>query len=302
MTAPPDFLAQQFEDNRARLRGVAYRLLGSMAEADDAVQEAWLRLSRADASAIGNFSAWLTTVVSRICLDQLRARAARREVALEGAPARAVPAPRRDPEQEAALADAVGLALLVVLDRLAPAERLAFVLHDLFALSFAEIAAILGRSPQAARQLASRARRRVRGGTPLQPAPLGGHRRLVEAFLAALHAGDLNAALAVLDPEFEVIGDGAGAGDGKIRGAHAWAMQAMTYRAGVRFTRVVLVDGEIGAVFAPGGRLARVLRFTFAAGRIRSMEVVADPARLRALALALPGHAVVDTPPGNPVA
>ncbi|MGH9598595.1 MAG: sigma-70 family RNA polymerase sigma factor [Terracidiphilus sp.] len=283
--AAADFLAQQFEQNRARLHGVAYRLLGSGAEAEDAVQEAWLRLSRADAPGIENLSAWLTTVVSRICLDQLRARAGRRETALEGAPERETQAGRRDPEQEAALADAVGLALMVVLDRLAPAERLAFVLHDLFAVSFAEIASALGRSPEAARQLASRARRRVRVGPRPGSAPLGRQRRLVETFLAALRAGDLEAVIAVLDPNFAVTADLPGGA--AVHGARAWAAQAMTFRAGARFTRPALVNGEIGAVFAPRGKLARVLRFTFAGDRIAAMEVIGTPERLRTLDIAL---------------
>ncbi len=286
--APLDFLAQQFEENRARLRGVAYRLLGSGAEADDAVQEAWLRLSRTDAPAIENLSAWLTTVVSRLCLDQLRARASRRETALAGAAERETPAGRRDPEQEAALADAVGLALMVVLDRLAPAERLAFVLHDLFAVSFPDIASILSRSPEAARQLASRARRRVRGGPLPGAAPMGGQRRLVETFLAALRAGDLEGVVAVLDPGFTVTADLPGGAAAAPQGARAWAAQAMTYRAGARFTRPALVNGEFGAVVAPRGKLTRVLRFTFAGGRIAAMEVIGTPERLQRLDIALP--------------
>jgi RNA polymerase sigma factor (sigma-70 family) len=286
--AAADSLAERFETHRVRLRALAFRLLGSAAEADDAVQEAWLRLTRADAPAIENLAAWLTTVVSRLCLDQLRARARRRELALDGSPARVAPSGRRDPEQEAALADAVGLALLVVIERLAPAERLAFVLHDLFAIPFPEIAAVLGRSPEAARQLASRARRRVRGAPAPLAAPLAAQRRLVETFLGALRAGDVEAVVAVLDPGFSVTADLPAAAGAAPQGARDWALQAMKFRAGVRWTQPALVEGAVGAVVAPMGRLARALRFRFAAGRIAAMEVIADPARLRALALALP--------------
>jgi len=191
------WLAEQFEDNRGHLRGVAFRILGSLTEAEDAVQEAWLRLSRSDADEVQNLGGWLTTVVARVCLDMLRARNSRREDALDdGLPQPSAPKKTTDPENEAVLADSVGLALLVVLDRLAPAERLAFVLHDMFDLSFAEIASIVGRSPAAARQLASRARKRVRGGSIAKPA-ISGHKGIVDAFLAALRAGDFEVGIVV---------------------------------------------------------------------------------------------------------
>src|ERR1700752_5265307 len=199
----PDFLASQFEQNRSHLRAVAYRMLGSASEADDAVQEAWLRLSRSDASRIGNLGGWRTTVVSRVCLDMLRSRTAKREEALDTSATESITTSDRqaDPEQETLLADAVGFALLIVLDRLDPAERLAFVLHDMFAVSFDEIASILGRSPEAARQLASRARRRVQGAPAVPTASLTEQRQVADAFLAAIRAGDLEELIAVLDPD-----------------------------------------------------------------------------------------------------
>ena len=282
--------ARQFEENRGHLRAVAYRILGSVSEADDAVQEAWLRLSRSDAAAIENLGGWLTTVVARVCLDTLRAHSSRREDALD---ARATEAAANrqdmsDPEQEALLADSVGLALLVVLDRLTPAERMAFVLHDMFDVSFDEIASIVGRSPTAARQLASRARRRVRGaGTPSQ-ADLNGQRQVVDAFLTALRGGDFEGLMAVLDPEVVVRIDEAAARPGaprEIRGAKAWAKGAVAFAQLARSVQPMLVNGTVGLVWAPGGRLSRVLRFTITSGKIVDADIIADPARLSELHL-----------------
>ena len=286
----PDALAAPFEQHRAHLRSVAYRMLGSLSEADDAVQEAWLRLHRAGASGVENLRGWLTTVVSRVCLDMLRSRRSRREEPLDAQPERAAGAGPADPESEAAMADSVGLALLVVLDTLAPAERLAFVLHDLFALPFDEIAGIVGRSPAAARQLASRARRRVQGAPAAPDADRTRQRGLVDAFLAALRGGDIDALVAVLDPEVVVRADRTAAPpDGsETRGAATWA------RGAVRFARAVqgavqpaLIDGEVGLVLAPRGRLLRALRFTITGDRITAIDIVADPARLDELELAV---------------
>jgi RNA polymerase sigma factor (sigma-70 family) len=287
-----DSLAEPFEENRSHLRAVAYRMLGSLSEADDAVQEAWLRLSRSDTSGVENLKAWLTTVVARVCLDMLRSRKARPEEPLE-AQVPELPASRDDridPEQEAALADSVGLALLVVLDRLNPAERLAFVLHDMFGLPFDEIAPIVGRSPAAARQLASRARRRVQGADAVPGADLTGQRQMVGAFLAALRAGDFDGLVAVLDPDLVVRADQAAAGPGaprEVRGARTWAKQALNFARGARFARVALVNGAVGLVLAPRGRLFRVVTFKFAQGKIVQMDVVADPTRLQQLDLAV---------------
>ncbi|MGH9480892.1 MAG: sigma-70 family RNA polymerase sigma factor [Terriglobales bacterium] len=288
--AEAEWLAERFEENRDHLRAVAYRMLGSLSEADDAVQEAWLKLSRSGAEGVRNLSGWLTTVVARVCLDMLRARRARREEALEpdgGSAPAALRRPGRDPEQEAVLAESVGLALLVVLETLAPDERLAFVLHDLFALPFEEIAPLVGRTPAAARQLASRARRRVRGesATP-SAAELKSQREVVEAFLTALRGRDLEGLMAVLDPEVVVRADGAGAGP-EVRGARTWAQQAITAARGARFAQPALVDGAVGLVVAPQGRLFRALHFTFKAGKIAAIEVVGAPERLRQLELAV---------------
>jgi RNA polymerase sigma-70 factor (ECF subfamily) len=277
---------QQFEKNRGHLRAVAYRMLGSLNEAGDAVQEAWLRLSRSDATAIENLGGWLTTVVARVCLDILRSRASRREATLEGQKSEP-PAKRQgasDPEQEVLLADSVGLALLVVLDRLTPAERIAFVLHDMFAMSFDEIASIIGRSPTAARQLASRARRRVRGADNSE------QREVVNAFLTALRAGDFEGLIAVLDPDVVVRADSTTLPPGpptEIRGARTWAKGAIAFSQLVRSAPPMLVDGAVGLVWAPGGRLSRVLRFTITHGKIVQVEIIADPARLRDLDLAV---------------
>ena len=276
-------MTERFEEHRAHLRGVAFRLLGSSSEADDAVQEAWLRLQRADTSDVANLRGWLTTVVARVCLDLLRSRASRREEPLDPRTAGAARAP--DAEKELVLADAVGLALLVVLDRLDPAERIAFVLHDLFAVPFDQISAIVGRSAEAARQLASRARRRVQG-TPPPEVDLAGQRAIVEAFIAALRAGDVEAVVAVLDPDVEVrTADGAG-GMRVMRGARTWANGATAFAHAMKLARAALVDGAVGLVMAPKGRLLRALRFTFSGGRIASAEVIMDRELLDRLEIA----------------
>jgi RNA polymerase sigma-70 factor (ECF subfamily) len=284
-------LAQQFEDNRGRLRGVAYRMLGSLSEADDAVQETWLRFSRTDAGNIQNLGGWLTTVVARVCLDMLRSRTARAEESLETQPASVTSQPPpRDPEQETLLADSVGVALLVVLDRLSPAERLAFVLHDVFAVPFDEIAAILDRGPEAVRQLASRARRRVRAKESDASANLSEQRTVVDAFLTALRSRDFEGLVAVLDPDVLVRIDEAAARPGaprEIRGARNWAQGAVAFSQMVRFAEAALVDGSVGIVSAPDGKLSRVLRFTIANGKILQADIIGEPARLRELELAV---------------
>ena len=268
-----------FEDHRDHLRGVAYRMLGSLTEAEDAVQEAWLRLDRAAPSDVANPRGWLTTVVARICLDALRSRASRREEPL--APRADRPA-GTDAKQELLLAESVGLALLVVLDRLDPAERIAFVLHDLLDLPFDEVAPIVARTPEAARQLASRARRRVHGGSP-PDGELEGQRHLVASFIAALRQGDVEGLVAVLDPDVVVrAGDETGTVR-EVRGARPWATGAVAYGQLANHMAPALIDGAVGLVMAPGGRLMRALRFTFADGRIARGEVIADRARLDAL-------------------
>jgi RNA polymerase sigma-70 factor, ECF subfamily len=285
-----DWLAERFEDNRIHLRAVAYRMLGSLSEADDAVQEAWLRLSRSDASSIENLGGWLTTVVGRVCLDMLRVRAARREEPLGVR----VPEPivsredELDPEQEALLADSVGLALLVVLETLAPLERLAFVLHDMFGVPFDEIAPVVGRSPAAARQLASRARRRVQGA-PIPDADLSQQWKVVDAFLAASRAGDFDALLQVLDPDVILRADrGVAAGvSAELRGAATVATQALTYAPLAQFARPALVNGAAGAVVTRHGQPFSVLGFTVTRGKIVEIDVFADPVRLRQLDLAV---------------
>jgi RNA polymerase sigma-70 factor (ECF subfamily) len=278
-----DFLAKKFEDNRARLRAVAYRMLGTLSEADDAVQEAWLRLSRTDPAAIENLGAWLTAVVARVSLDMLRSRKSRHEEVLD-AEALEPPASGHDatdPEQETLLADSVGLALLVVLETLPPAERLAFVLHDMFALPFEEIAPIVGRSPTAARQLASRARRRMQGDPAIPDAALARQREVADAYLAAVRGGDFNALLAVLDPEVVLRADAyAGGGPRELRGAQAVATGAVAAARGARFARTALVNGSAGIVVAPRGHLTLVLVFRYREGTIAEIDVIGDPARL----------------------
>jgi RNA polymerase sigma-70 factor (ECF subfamily) len=291
MSGGNDWLARRFEAHRGHLRRVAYRMLGSLGEADDAVQEAWLRLSRSEVSDIDNLGGWLTTVVSRVCLDMLRSRKTRREESLDGSPAEtaASAAHVRDPEEEAELADSVGLALLVVLETLDPAERLAFVLHDMFDLSFEEIAAIVGRTPVAARQLASRARRRVRGAPALGSTELARQRGVVDAFIAALRAGDFESLIAVLDPDvvFRTDVPGPPGAPIEIRGAQTWAKGALAYARAARFMQPALVNGAVGLVLAPRGRLLRALTFEFVDGKILAAEVLSDPMRLRALDLAI---------------
>ncbi|HEV2377130.1 MAG TPA: sigma-70 family RNA polymerase sigma factor [Streptosporangiaceae bacterium] len=290
-----DWLAERFEEHRAHLRAVAYRMLGSFAEADDAVQNSWLRLSRADTSDVENLAGWLTTVVARECLNMLRARRHRREEPL----ADAMPEPSAvdqppgehdtgDPEAQALLADSVGPALMVVLDTLAPAERLAFVLHDIFAVPFDEIADIVRRSPAATRQLASRARRRVQGASPPYPVDLVQQRRVADAFLTALRGGDFDALVAVLDPDVVLRGDRpalAAEAPEVMRGSPAVARHALTYSRGARFLQPALVEGTVGLVLTPMGRRIGAIRFTFGQGKITEIETVYDPARLRDVSL-----------------
>jgi RNA polymerase sigma factor (sigma-70 family) len=284
-----DWLAEQFEEHRPHLRRVAYRMLGTLDESEDAVQEAWLRLSRVDGSRIENLGGWLTTVVGRVCLDVLRARRARAEESTDAW----LPDPivsvdeEADPEQEALLADSVGLALLVVLETLTPAERIAFVLHDMFAVPFDEIASIVDRTPDAARQLASRARRRVRGARPEGDTDPAERQRVLEAFLAASREGDFDALVAVLDPDVVLRTDHAlprGA-PGEIRGAEAVARNALRFAALAPLAQPVLVNGEPGFFVAPQGRLFAVGAFTVAGGRITEIDIVADPEKLARLSL-----------------
>ncbi|MFK0293159.1 RNA polymerase sigma factor SigJ [Streptomyces sp. NPDC090442] len=287
-----EWLTARFEEERGQLRAVAYRMLGSLSEADDAVQETWLRLNRSGAHGVENLGGWLTTVVGRVCLDQLRTRRARREDPLE--PAVHVPEPvvgpaaGVDPEQEALLADSVGLALLVVLEALSPAERLAFVLHDMFAVPFDEIAPIVGRTPAAARQLASRARRRVQDAVPPPDTDPARQHEVVDAFLAASRAGDFEGLLAVLDPEVVLRVDGGAAARGAtklVRGAAAVVEQALFYARFVPAGRPALVNGAPGLVTLRNGRLFSVMGFTVAHGKIVEIDVLADPVRLARLDL-----------------
>jgi RNA polymerase sigma factor (sigma-70 family) len=287
--AENDVLTRQFEENRSHLRAVAYRMLGSASEADDAVQEAWLRFTRSPTDGIQNLRAWLTTVIARICLDILRARTARREDALHNEVSEApMTSPHPiNPEQEAILADSVGVALLVVLDQLNPAERLSFVLHDMFDMSFDEIAAIVGRTPAAARQLASRARRRVQGKKPLET-QITGQRRVVDAFLAALRKGDFEGLIALLDPDVTVRIDELAARTGQaqeIHGAQNWAKGAIAFSQMAQFIQPALINGDVGLVLATGGHLSRALQFTIVGEKIVAVEIIADPTRLQALNL-----------------
>jgi RNA polymerase sigma factor (sigma-70 family) len=288
----PAELAKLFEANRSHLRAVAYRMLGSATEADDAVQEAWLRLSRSDAESIRNVEGWLTTVVGRVCLDMLRARKARREEELDAEIVQPIANVEHvsDPEEEALLADSVGLALLVVLDTLAPAERVAFVLHDVFDVSFDEIASIVGKTPAAARQLASRARRRVRGEDTINASDLKSQRAIVDAFLTALRAGDFEGLMAVLDPDVVVRLDSAAGTPGaprEIRGAENWAKGAVAFSRLARFVQPALVNGAVGLVFVAGSRLSRALSFSIVNRKIVAVEIVAEPDRLKQLDLAV---------------
>jgi RNA polymerase sigma factor (sigma-70 family) len=280
----------QFEEHRAHLRAVAYRMLGSLAEAEDAVQEAWLRMDRSDVSDVRNMRGWLTTVVARICLDMLRTRNSRSEQPLEESLAdrHIATAEAVDPEQEALLADSIGAALLVILQRLSPAERLAFVLHDMFDLPFAEIGPIVGRSENTAAQLAARARRRVRGKTPDPATDLVNQRRLVDAFLTAARDGDFDSLLAALDTDVVLRVDAAAAGTATtIRGAHAVAANARAFSANARFAEPALVDGAVGIVVAPKGRLTLVLRFGVVGDKIAEIDIEGDPDRLSGFSLAV---------------
>jgi RNA polymerase sigma-70 factor (ECF subfamily) len=286
--ATPERLAEQFEEHRPHMRAAAYRMLGSVSEAEDAVQEAWIRLSRTDVSGVDNLRGWLTTVVARVCLDMLRTRASRREDPLDvHVPdpiiSRAIGRGDEGPEADAVLADSVGLALLVVLEKLEPAERLAFVLHDVFGMTFEEIAPVVDRSVVATRQLASRARRRVQGQAPSSDADLRTQRRVVDAFLAAVEDGDFEALVEVLDPEIVLRADG-GAVKGMsrlVRGAQAVAAQAATFSKLGLSIQVVLVNGNIGVVsHLPDGRLFSVLGFTIAGGKVVEIDILADPDRL----------------------
>jgi RNA polymerase sigma-70 factor (ECF subfamily) len=280
-----DWLAARFEDERPQLRRIAYRMLGTLDEADDAVQEAWIRLSRTDESAVENLGAWLTTVVGRVSLDMLRSRRSRREefvgswmpepiVAIDDGPT---------PEDEALIADGVGLALFVVLETLAPAERLAFVLHDMFAIPFDEIAAIVGRSPEATRQLASRARRRVQAAKPEPDVELGEQRRVVDAFFAAARDGDFDALVALLDPNVTLrvdAGPGSTLAHDPIVGRDAVLAEARRWSAMTPFGRPAVVNGVAGAVIGRPGRPFAVVGFTVASGRITALDFVVDPAKL----------------------
>ncbi|OLC09270.1 MAG: RNA polymerase subunit sigma-70 [Chloroflexi bacterium 13_1_40CM_67_9] len=284
-----EWLAERFEANRTHLRAVAHRMLGSLSEADDAVQEAWLRLSRSDASEVANLGGWLTTVVGRVCLDMLRSRKSRREESLDAQAPDPIESHEAgvDPEHQAVLADSVGLALLVVLETLAPAERVAFVLHDMFDLPFDEIAPILGRSPTAARQLASRARRRVQGAALVSEPDLPRQRKVVDAFLAASRGGDFEALLAVLDPEVVLRADRAAVqigASGEVRGA---AAVARTFAGRAKEAQPALIDGAAGLVWAPGGRPRVVFGFTIEQGKIVAIDMIADREGLGQLDIAI---------------
>ncbi|WP_342713281.1 sigma-70 family RNA polymerase sigma factor [Bradyrhizobium sp. B124] len=274
------FVAEQFEANRPRLRAVAYRMLGSTAEVDDAVQEAWLRLGRTDAATVDNLGGWLTTVIARICLDMLRSRKSRREEPIGPH----VPEPIADnpSEREAEMADSVGAALLVVLETLAPAERLAFVLHDMFAVPFEEIAPIVGRTPAAARQLASRARRRVQGAPPAPDADLSRQRGIVEAFLAASRNGDFEGLLAVLAPDVVVRADQAAQRLGSLPVTHGAVAVAESFKGRAQAAKPALVDGEIGVAVIFGGALRVVLRVTISGDKIAAIDATAEPAEIEA--------------------
>jgi RNA polymerase sigma factor (sigma-70 family) len=292
--ADPDRLLERFEEQRTRLRAIAYRMLGSVSEADDAVQESWLRASRADSSGVDNVAGWLTTIVTRVCLNLLRSRERRREEWLDTAVR--VPDPligrpdRLDPEHEALLSDSVGLALMVVLEELTPAERIAFVLHDIFAVPFDEIATMIERTPAATRQLASRARRRVQGQAPTPDPDVAKQQEVVDAFLAASRAGDFDALVRILDPDVVLHTDG---GTKRARqsvivhGAEAVAGQAVLAQRIAPFARPALVNGAAGLVAVAADRVLAVLAFTVTAGRIAAMEILVDPDRLAELDVAV---------------
>src|SRR6516165_2810078 len=283
-----DRLARRFEASRPRLRAMAYRMLGSLGDAEDAVQEGWLRAAGADSDGVANLEGWFTTIVARVCLDMLRSRRSRREEPL-AEPLDLDDATAGGPEQEAMLADSVGLAMLVVLDNLAPAERVAFVLHDTFGLPFGEIAAITGRTPASARQLASRARRRIQGSEHPRPRRAR-QREMAEAFLAAARGGDLSALVAVLDPDVVLRADAAATPSGRpvtVRGAAAVASGARVAAGRARYGRVALINGTPGLIVAPRGRLVLALVFTYSGDTISQIDVIADPDRLAALDLAV---------------
>jgi RNA polymerase sigma-70 factor (ECF subfamily) len=287
-----DWLVQQFEVERPRLQAVAYRMLGERAEAEDAVQEVWLNLSRCDTCTISNLGGWLTTVVARVCLNMLHARKSRREEFLEASVLEAAVGDKRgvDPEQEMELADSVGLALLVVLDTLSPVERLAFVLHDIFAVPFDEIAPIVERSPAATRQLASRARRRVRGRASMQDAELAASREVVEAFLAAAREGKFDTLLTVLDPDIVARIDSQAVPvglSGEFHGAAVVAKLLVERTQAFRACQAALVDGSVGIIVAPQGRLLGVLKLLIRGGKITAITMIADSAKLRLLRLTL---------------
>ncbi|MFF5210164.1 RNA polymerase sigma factor SigJ [Streptosporangium sp. NPDC000396] len=285
-----EWLTERFEEHRTQLRAVAYRMLGSVSEADDAVQDAWLRVSRADTGDVENLGAWLTTVVARVCLNMLRSRQHRRDEPFEVHMPDPIISPDSgvDPEHEAVLADSVGLALLVVLETLSPAERLAFVLHDMFAVPFEEIASMIERSPAAARQLASRARRRVRDQAPLPDPDLTRQRAVVNAFFAAARDGDFDALVTVLDPGVVLRSDG-GAARARhtvvITGAHTVAGQALTFRRFSPFVQPALINGAAGVVAIANGQPLSVMAFTVADGKVLAIDVLSDPERLRRLDL-----------------
>ena len=292
-----DLLAAEFEAKRAHLRAVAYRMLGSRDEADDAVQEAWLRLERAGTGGIDNLGGWLTTVVARVCLDLLRSRRSRREEPIEeeapestgGGAGEGEGAVATDPEARQLLADSVGLALVVVLEMLSPAERVAFVLHDMFDLPFDEIAPIVGRSPDAARQLASRARQRVRGAAPAADSDVASRREVVHAFLAAARNGDFERLLAMLDPEVTVRADGAAVAMGAAAEVRGLAAVSAFFKKGrARGVQPAFIDGAAGAVFAPGGKPRVVIGITVTGGKIAAFELIADPARIARLDIVIP--------------
>jgi RNA polymerase sigma factor (sigma-70 family) len=273
-----NFLAEKFEANRGRLRAVAYRMLGSTAEVDDAVQETWLRLSRTDPGTVENLGGWLTTVVARVCLDMLRSRKSRREEPI--GPHVPEPVTSDEHERDADIADSVGAALLVVLETLAPAERLAFVLHDMFAVPFEEIAPIVGRTPAAARQLASRARRRVQGTPPAPDADTGRQKRIVDAFLAAARGGDFEGLLAVLDPDVVFRADEAAQRLGSLAEIRGAAAVAETFKGRAQAAKPALVDGALAIAIILGGQLRIVLRLTISSDRIAAMEAVADAGQI----------------------
>jgi RNA polymerase sigma factor (sigma-70 family) len=281
-----DWLAERFESSRARLRAMAYRMTGSLSDAEDAVQEGWVHVARADAGTVDNLDGWFTTIVARICLDMLRSRKSRREDPLLADEVAA----GSGPEQEAVLADSVGLAMLVVLDTLPPAERVAFVLHDTFGLPFDEIAAITGRTPAAARQLASRARRRIHGSPSVPEDRLVRQRRVAEAFIAAARGGDLSALLTVLDPDIVLNGDAQSSPTGRpltLRGAASVARGASLAGSRAQDSRLILINGTPGIAWAPHGRLALVLAFTIPGDTITKIDIISDPDRLGELKLAV---------------